>query len=82
MEKTRTITISVDEETDKKLRHYAINKYGKKKGVIKKVIKEAMDSLIKEDEQARIQKEAIKLLEKGIKTRNSWKFNRAELYER
>lgn len=79
---SKTITISVDEETDKKLRHYAITKYGNRKGVIKKVIKEAMESLIKEDEQERIQKEAIKLLEKGIKTRNSWKFNRAELYER
>jgi len=78
----RTITISVDEKTDEQLRRYANNKYGKRKGAIKMVFKEAVDSLIKRDEQERIKEEALKLLEKGIKTRNSWKFNRAELYER
>ena len=48
---SRTITISLDEETDQKLRRYAENKYGKKKGAIKKVLEEAMDSLIKKDKR-------------------------------
>ena len=79
---SRTITIRLDEETDQKLRRYAENKYGKKKGAIKKVLEEAMDSLIKKDKQERIKEEAMRLLERGIKTKNSWKFNRAELHER
>ena len=79
---SKTITISVDRETDEQLRRYAKNKYGKRKGALKEVIKEAMGSLIAKDEQERIKEEAIGLLEKGIKTRNSWKFNRDELHER
>ncbi len=79
---SKTITISVDKETDVRLRRYAKNRYGKKKGSIKRVIKEAVDTLITKDEQEKIREEAIKLLEKGITTKNGWKFNRDELHER
>lgn len=79
---SKTVTISLDEETDMHLRRYAENRYGRRKGAIKMVIKEAMDSLLAKNEQQKIREEAIKLMTKGVRTRKSWKFNRDELYER
>lgn len=79
---SKTITISVDKETDVRLRRYAKNRYGKKKGALKRVIKEAVDSLISKDEQEKIRERSIKLLEKGISIKNGWKFDRDELHER
>lgn len=79
---SRTITITVDEETDKKIREYASGKYGKRKGSLKRAYKDAINLLVSRSAQRKIAEEAIRLLESGVSTKNSWKFNRAELHER
>jgi len=79
---SRTITVSLDEETDRALRSYANAKYGKKKGYLGKAYKEAIEMMIKKEEQERISEEAIAFLDKGIKIRKHWKFNRDEAHER
>ncbi len=80
----KTITISVDEKTEKFIRRYATAKYGKRKGSLGRAWKDAADSLFRNKEQEDISKEAIELLNKGFKLGKlgSWRFNRAELHER
>ncbi len=79
---SKTITISVDEDTDKKIRRYAMEVYGNKKGALQKAYKDAVDMLTAAEEQEEIRSAALKRLEKGVKSNKKWKFNRDELYER
>ena len=81
MAKTRTITISVNEESDRRFRRFALRKYGKRKGVLGKALSLAMDKLVEEDEAADLTAKSLALMEKGIFMKK-WKFNREELYER
>jgi predicted transcriptional regulator len=79
---SKTITISVDEDTDKKIRRYAMEVYGNKKGALQKAYKDAVDMLTAAEEQEEIRSAALKRLEKGVKSNKKWKFSRDELYER
>ena len=81
MAKTRTITISVNEESDRRFRRFALHKYGKRKGVLGKALSLAMDRLVEEDEATDLTAKSLALMEKGIAMKK-WKFNREELYER
>ncbi len=82
MSMAKTITISVDEESDRRFRKYAETKYGRKKGALSRAYKDMIAQISHEDEQERIRKEAIAFLNKGIKFKRRWKFNRDELHER
>ena len=79
---SKTITISVDEKTDKALRNYASAKYGKRKGYLRKAYKEAIDMMLHKEEQEKIRDEAVALLNKGIKVKRHWIFNRDDAHER
>lgn len=63
---SKTITISVDEDTDKKIRRYAMEVYGNKKGALQKAYKDAVDMLTAAEEQEEIRSAALKRLEKGV----------------
>ena len=78
---SKTITVNVEEEVDSEFRREASKRYGKKKGYLGKAFTEAMKEWTKKRNED-IDAKFLKLLEKGIKTKNSWKFNRAELYDR
>ncbi len=80
----KTITISVDIETDRQLRQYAHVKYGKRKGALKKAYKDAIELLLHNKEQEKINARARERLQKGFKLGKlgNWKFNRDGLHER
>ncbi len=80
MAKTRTLTISVDEESERKFRKLALSKYGKRKGTLGKALTAAMDKWIEQVEGADLTAETIDLMKKGV-AKKKWKFNREEIYE-
>ncbi len=82
MNMSKTITISVDEESERLFRKYAESKYGKRKGALSKAYKDMIAVMSHDEEQERIRKEAIARLRKGFKFKKHWKFNRDEAHER
>ncbi len=77
---TKTITISVDEDTEKSFREAASRRYGRRKGYLGKAITEAMKEWSEKSKESADVK-FLELLEKGIKMKK-WKFNREELHDR
>lgn len=75
------ITISLKDEDEQKLRQYAQQKYGSKKGAIARVIAEAVADKMGKDEVERIKREVLELLHKGFHL-DIKKFNRDEAHER
>ncbi len=77
-----TITISMDNDVEQKLRTAVRRLLGERKGVLKTAIQNAILQWIEEEEQKRIGEEAIALMKKGAYSLKGWKFNRAEIYDR
>ena len=63
---TRTITINVSEETERKFRIRARQKYGRRKGALGKAITEAIN-VWADKEEYDPDKHALAMLEKGFK---------------
>ncbi len=78
---TKTITVNVDEEVARKFRRLAGTVYGRRKGYLGKAVNNALKVWITEKESSDAAAEALELLEKGIKVKKVWGFNREELYE-
>lgn len=79
--KTKTITINIKEDLDRKLRRIASVRYGKRKGYIGKAINEAVERWAEREEE-RADIKALELLKTGFKMgKIKWK-SRDELHER
>jgi len=75
-----TMTISINDETEQKLRKYAELKYGNKKGRLANVITEAIEDKINESEKKKAITEALEIMEKDFKVVKVK--HRSELYDR
>lgn len=75
-----TITISVDDDVEKKFRKTASTKYGKRKGYLGEAITEAMQTWLKA-ESGNVKK-AFELLEKGRNSGGLLYKSRDELHGR
>lgn len=75
-----TITISINDDVEKKFRRTASSKYGKRKGYLGEAITEAMEVWMK-SESGNVKK-AMELLEKGHNGGRLLYKSRDELHER
>ncbi len=76
------LTISMKDEDEEKLRKLAERKYGKMKGAIARTIVEAVENRLSQDEEEKLRKHALEILEKGIHMgKKLWK-TRDDLYDR
>jgi len=75
-----TITISVNDDVERKFRKAAGNKYGRRKGYLGNAVTEAMKIWIKAED--RNVKNAVELLEKGHNSGGLLYKTRDELHER
>jgi macrodomain Ter protein organizer (MatP/YcbG family) len=77
-----TITVSIDDDAEKELRDL-VEKEGRKKGDLGKVISEAIKKMIEEKRQKEIAERQLKRMSEGMYTLpKGWKFNRDEIYDR
>lgn len=80
--KTKTITISVQEDVEERFRRLAGATYGKHKGYLGKAVTEAMSTWVERKGGSDVVAKSLKLLETGIKM-GKFKFkSRDELHER
>ncbi|MBI3412655.1 MAG: hypothetical protein HY051_01065 [Candidatus Aenigmarchaeota archaeon] len=80
--KTRTITISVEKDTEERFRRLAGSTYGKRKGYLGKAVTEAMKEWEKSRTETDTVVKSVKLLETGI-SMGKLKFrSREELHDR
>ena len=78
--KSKTLTINIREDVEKKLRQIAAIRYGKRKGYLGKTISDAVEEWAKKEERENVVAKSLKLLETGIGNKQ-WKFNREEIYD-
>lgn len=80
--KTKTITISVQEDVEERFRRLAGATYGRHKGYLGKAVTNAMSTWVERKEKSDAVAKSLKLLETGIKM-GKFKFkSRDELHER
>lgn len=78
-----TMTISVDDEAEKRFRRLVEEYKGGKKGDLGKAVTEAIEKWSEEKEQKEIATRLMEAAEKGLyKLPKNWKFNRDEIYDR
>lgn len=77
--RTRTITISVQEDVENRFRKLAGMAYGKRKGYLGKAITEAMKEWEMKKMKTDVNARALKMLKSGFKMKK-WEFNRDEIY--
>ena len=76
-----TITISLDDKTEKEFRKTVEENLGKKKGILGKAVNEALRLWLRKKQEKEITNRQLALLEKGFYL-GKYKFNREEIYER
>jgi len=76
------ITISVNDDLNKKFREIVRRKLGERKGALGKAVEDALNKWLDEERQNEISREMIELMEEGVGTLGKWKFKRDELYGR
>jgi hypothetical protein len=77
-----TITISVDNDTEKRFREAAKKKLGERKGYLGKATTEALDLWIQKQTQEEITRDALDLLKKGHHLGKHLYKERKDLYDR
>jgi predicted transcriptional regulator len=77
-----TITISVDDDVEKKFRTRAKKIYGERKGALGQAVKEAMDLWVTEKTQQEIAEKALALMEQGYDLGARQYRTRDDLHER
>jgi len=77
-----TITISVDDDTEKRFREAAKKKLGERKGYLGKATTEALEIWIKRQSQEEIAIDALALLETGLHFGKHLSTERKDLYDR
>ncbi len=75
------ITISMDDEKERKLREYAKLKYGERKGALSTAITNAITKEIEEN-QKRVTEELMQIIKKGYHMGKIKIKHRSELYDR
>lgn len=80
---SRTLTISLREDVEKKLREMAVQKYGRRKGFISKFVTDAVEEISFRRSLLGPDAFILDVLKRGIKTGGLIKYkSRDELYER
>ena len=77
-----TITISVDNDTEKRFREAAKKKLGERKGYLGKATTEALDLWIRKQTQEEIARDALDLLKFGYHLGKHLYKERKDLYDR
>jgi len=77
-----TITISVDDDTEKRFRKAAKKKLGERKGYLGKATTEALESWILKQTQEEVSRDALALLETGYHLGSHLPTERKDLYDR
>lgn len=77
-----TITISIDDETEKRFREAAKKKMGERKGYLGKATTEALESWIRNQTQEEISRDALNLLETEYHPGAYRYSERKDLYDR
>lgn len=80
--KTKTITVNIREDAEKKLRELAAVKYGKRKGYLGKALSEAVDTWAEKTEKSDVDARAIAMLKKGFNMGGLKTKKRSEWHER
>ncbi len=76
-----TITVNIDDETEKRFRERVAKEYGSGKGKLGKAIGEALEDWTEEKHLTNVRKKAQILLKKGFDLGGAGKFNRKDLYD-
>ena len=77
-----TITISIDDDTERRFREAAKKKLGQRKGYLGRATTEALETWLKQQDQELIAKDALALLATGYSV-GEWTFKeRKDLYDR
>lgn len=79
---TTIITRAIDEVLEKAFREFVARTYGSEKGVLSKATEDAYKKLMEENEQERLRRRALEILNKGFVMGKLNYKTRAELYER
>jgi hypothetical protein len=77
-----TITISIDDETDRKFREVVTRVHGKRKGALGEATTEALNLWVKEKMQEEISRTALLLMEKEYDLGVRHYHTREDLHER
>jgi len=77
-----TITISVDNDTERRFREAAKKKLGERKGYLGRATTEALDLWIRKQTQEEIARDALTLLETGHHVGKHLYKERKDLYDR
>ena len=77
-----TITISVDDDTEKRFREAAKKKLGERKGYLGKATTEALQNWVRKQTQEEIARDALALLETGQHPGKHLYTERKDLYDR
>ena len=77
-----TITISVDDDTEKRFRAAAKKKLGERKGYLGKATTEALEIWVRKQTQEEIARDALALLETGHHLGRHTYTERKDLYDR
>ena len=77
-----TITITVDDDTEKRFREAAKKKLGERKGYLGKATTEALEIWIRKQSQEEISRDALALLETGYQVGTHLYTERKDLYDR
>ncbi len=77
-----TITISVDDDTEKRFREAAKKKLGERKGYLGKATTEALEFWVQKQTQEEIARDALALLETGHHLGKHRYTERNDLYDR
>lgn len=80
--KTKTITVSVEEEVEERFRKLASAAYGKRKGYLGKALTEAMREWEKKKKETDVNARALEMLEKGFDMGGLKTKDRSEWHER
>lgn len=80
--RSKTITVNIREDVERKLRQIAAARYGRRKGYLGKALTEAVEVWAKKEEETDVNARALAMLRKGFKMgKIKWK-SRDELHER
>lgn len=81
---SKVITISLKEEVDRELRRLAVQKYGRGKGSLAKVVEEGVKEVAKKTKQDPFEEIFLKVMKEVEKKKigGLMKYKREELYER
>jgi hypothetical protein len=79
---SKTITVNVREDVEKRFRRVAASKHGKRKGYLGQALTEAMEKWVEEAEGGNPVARTVKLLDEGIDLGGVKYTRREELHER